>query len=290
MLNDIPPKQTLSGSSHEPADPAGVSGFDHLPHPDALPGTHPNALVSVHDLHGDANAFPVLKAFQEHLEQERQQARKRLVTLTAFFVCVLTLVVGGFIAAFVYLFGNMAKREDRLLEAALQQRQTVAAAPAAAPQASAAEQATRQIETVALNLQTNLGSQLATVGAVANKLDSRVEEQNKEMTKLQAALADMQKENDKLRTDLPKLALEAARKLAPPAPPSAPASAATTPPPRSSLSTPAVSVVPTAGTLAASAGKTLKGYDEAVLSIHAHGNEETIPWRVFIPGRSELAP
>ena len=130
MTNNIPPKQT-------PMTPPGAAdsmGYDHLPPVDSLPGAQPGALVSIHDpaLHGEAGSFPVLKAFQDYLETERQQARKRLVTLTAFFVCLMALVVGGFLVAFVFLFNRMSHQQDTrqesasrmqemLLQAALQQ-------------------------------------------------------------------------------------------------------------------------------------------------------------------------
>lgn len=275
MLNNIPPKQTLGGTPVTP--PPGAPDFEHLPPVDPAAGALPPHGLVLRDAatQGDANSFPVLKAFQDYLEMERQQARKRLVTLTIFFVSLMTLVVTGFIIAFIFMFGNMAKREDRLLEVALQQKKEEAATPT--PAALAAQQAAREFQAAALNLQTNVGAQVATMGAVASKLDSKVAEQNAEMVKMREALAAMQRENDRLRADMPKLALEAARKTPSPAAVAGVAPAAARP---SSTTMPATT---TAGTPAASSARTPKGYDETVLLIRTRDSESSIPWRTFVP-------
>ena len=90
MINNIPPKQTRN--PFMPMDQS--AGYEPLPS-DPLAGMDPPHGLVMHNasLQGDANAFPVLKAFQDYLEMERQQARKRLVTLTIFFVSLMTLVV-----------------------------------------------------------------------------------------------------------------------------------------------------------------------------------------------------
>jgi len=267
MPNDIPPKQTLSGMPQSP----GAAPYE--PSPDPLAGGLPQHGLVIHDSSpGDAGGFPVLKAFQDYLEMERQQARKRLVTLTIFFVSLMSLVVAGFIVAFVLLFGSMSKREDRLLEAAMR---PPAAEPAAHPAVLAAQQAARDFQDAAKNLQTNLHAQLEDVGAAATRLDSKVEAQNAEMAKLRDALAAMQKENEKLRTDMPKLAVEAARKVPP-----VEAAPAPRPPAAVAKTLPATA---TAGTPAASTGHALRGYDEAVLLIRSRDSDNTIPWRAFVP-------
>ena len=285
MINDIPPKQTLGGSAIPPT--SGSAEYESLPpHTDPLGGVHPHALVSVHDpsLHGDAGAFPVLKAFQDYLETERQQARKRLVTLTAFFVSLMAIVVGGFIVAFIFLFNRMDKQQSRLdqqqsrlLEAALQERKAPPAPVVPAPEVPspaviAAQQATRQIEAVTLNLQTNIGQQLATMGAVANRLDTKVDAQNAEMTKLRETMAAIQKENEKLRTELPKLASAAVSKVVP-YPASTPAPGIATAPRSVSETLP----------LTSSAAPALAGYEETVFPIRGRDGERTILWHAFVP-------
>ena len=285
MIDNIPPKQTLSGRSD--AAPEMPPGYDHLPHADhAAGGLPPHGLV-LHDpsVHGDANAFPVLKAFQDYLEMERQQARKRLVTLTIFFVTLMTLVVAGFIVAFIFMLGNVSKREDRqqsrqdqLLAEILQQRKAPEAS-AVLPPDHLAQQMAKEFQSAAQNLQTNLGTQLSAMGNVATKLDSKVEAQNAEMARLRDALAALQKDNANIRADLPKLAIEAARKTAPPA------VASVTPPavPAARLPSTASPATTTAGTPAAATGKGPKGYDETVLQIRSRDSENNIPWRTFVP-------
>jgi len=283
MINNIPPKQTLS---ERPGTTDNSANYDTLSHTD----TAQQGLVLHDSLPGDANSFPVLKAFQEHLEMERQQARKRLMMLVIFFCSLMTLVVAGFIAAFIFIFGNMARREDRLMDAALHQKQEIPPPPAPLMDRTTQEAAS-EFKAATLNLQTNLTSQLAAVGSIATSLDSRIAAQNSEMTKLRDALTALQKENATMRTNLPKLALEAARKLPPPAtsaqPP--PASSSAKPPPpaapvaHAELTNAVAPIIVTTGTPAAAAGKPLPGYEEAVLTIHSRNNNENIPWRTLAP-------
>ena len=269
MIDNIPPKQTLSGMPG--SSPENAAGYDP-----AAGGLPQHGLVLHDAAHGDANSFPVLKAFQDYLEMERQQARKRLVTLTVFFVSLMTLVVAGFIVAFVFLFNNMSKHEDRqqsrvdrLLDEVLQQRK--------APEvvAPAAQQIAKDFEAAAQSLKTNLSSQLATVGTVASK----VEAQNAEMAKLRTALAAMQKENANMRADLPKLAIEAARRITPPETTSGTPSETVSRPNGGAVLPPTA----TAGTPAAAGGKSPKGSGEVVLLIRSRDGENNIPWRTFVP-------
>lgn len=279
MLNNIPPKQTLSGMPG--TSPDNPAGYDHLPSSDSMSGGLPPQGLVIHDAaHGDANSFPVLKAFQDYLEMERQQARKRLVTLTVFFVSLMTLVVAGFIVAFIFMLSNASKNEDkhqarvdRLLEEVLQQRK--------APEAAApiAQQVAKEFETAAQNLQTNLSSQLATVGSVATKLDSKVEAQNAEMAQWRKDMAALQKENASMHADLSKLASETARKTPPPAASSGTPFATAAHPEANAVLPPTT----TAGTPAAATGQPLKGYEEAVLLIRSRDSDNNIPWRAFVP-------
>ena len=273
MTNNIPPNPPRSDQPGTPQD--NPAGYDHLPPADTAHGL----VIHASSPHGDANDFPVLKAFQDYLETERQQARKRLATLTFFFVALMTLVVAGFITAFVFTFGNMSKREDRIMDEAMQQRKD--ALPSAPVLANmTAQQVTKEFQSVAQNLQNHLGSQIALVGSAATNLNGKVDAQNIEMAKLRDALAALQKENASMLTNLPKLAAEAARKAMPPAPVLPPPVVAPPVRPVSSTVSPATT---TAGTPAAAAGKSPKGYDETVVQIRSHDGENTIPWRTFVP-------
>jgi len=262
-MSNIPPKQTFSELPPEPH-----AGYENLP---------PQGLVLHDAAHGEANAFPVLKAFQDYLEMERQQARKRLVTLTVFFVSLMTLVVAGFIVAFIFLFNNMSKSQSHLIDLALQQGKE--ATTPAAPATALAQQAAKEFALAAQALQTNLGSQLASVGSTASRLDSKVDAQNAEMAKLRDTLTALQRENASMRADLPKLAADAARKAQPPAPVAQPPA----PPPTRSATPPTPPPATTAGTPAASAGLAAPaGYEEAVLTVRSRDGA-AIPWRAFLP-------
>ena len=79
-------------------------------------------------------SFPVLKAFQEFLDAERERARRRQMTLAISFMAALVVIVVLFCGIGAVLFSGMVKRsdtkQDKLLEMLLSQR-------AAAPQAPA---------------------------------------------------------------------------------------------------------------------------------------------------------
>lgn len=63
------------------------------------------------------DSFPVLKAFQEYLEAERQRARTRTIWLAAFFMFVLVVIVGGMLTAGIIAFNHYADNVDRVQDA-----------------------------------------------------------------------------------------------------------------------------------------------------------------------------
>ncbi len=71
-------------------------------------------------------SFPVLKAFQEFLDAERERARRRQMTLAICFMAALVVVVVLFCGIGAVLFSGMIKRsdskQDKLLEMLLSQR------------------------------------------------------------------------------------------------------------------------------------------------------------------------
>jgi len=67
--------------------------------------------------------WPVLQAFQEFLEIERRQARRRLLRMAAGFLALLVLVVAGGLFTLVHLNGRM-RRDVEALEAALASART----------------------------------------------------------------------------------------------------------------------------------------------------------------------
>jgi hypothetical protein len=109
-MNDIPPKQA----------------------PDASSGN----LVAMYQAAGsNSESFPVLKAFQDYIDAERAQARKRVMILSISFSAVLCAVVICFLGMGVYLLKDMSSVQNKLIDAALAQRNAPApVAPVQQPQ------------------------------------------------------------------------------------------------------------------------------------------------------------
>jgi len=107
-MNDIPPKQA----------------------PDASSGN----LVAMYQAAGsNSESFPVLKAFQDYIDAERAQARKRVMILSISFSAVLCAVVICFLGMGVYLLKDMSSVQNKLIDAALTQRNAPAQAPVQQP-------------------------------------------------------------------------------------------------------------------------------------------------------------
>jgi hypothetical protein len=107
-MNDIPPKQA----------------------PDASSGN----LVAMYQAAGsNSESFPVLKAFQDYIDAERAQARKRVMILSISFSAVLCAVVICFLGMGIYLLKDMSTVQNKLIDAALAQRNAPAPAPVQQP-------------------------------------------------------------------------------------------------------------------------------------------------------------
>jgi hypothetical protein len=140
MTSNIPPKQTVTGSAGAPT-PAFDQSYGGLPE-------QPGALVSIHNaaLHATPDSFPVLKAFQDYLETERQRARQRLILLSAFFAVLLIVVMVGLIAIGVSIYGDISAKNDKLFSVLMDQRMAPAAPmPAATDPAALARAIEEQI-------------------------------------------------------------------------------------------------------------------------------------------------
>ena len=101
-MSDVPPKQPVTGTDSVRMD-TGASlppyqganaDTDPVPVTPASSGAGMSAsaaLVSMHNAASQAggDAFPVLKAFQDYLESERQRARRRMTTLSVVFAVVI---------------------------------------------------------------------------------------------------------------------------------------------------------------------------------------------------------
>jgi hypothetical protein len=269
-VTDIPPKQTVNGTAaarvvpgHDM--PAGVPP-DDAHGADAAGDGERGALVSIHAaaMQAGGDSFPVLKAFQDYLDTERRQARRRLTLLSCFFVFLMIVVVGGFLAAGYKVFGYMKQTQDILLRAALP-----AAAPAPPPAASAA----------------GAGKEHPPAGIDA------------ELRTLREALSELRDRNAELRAGLaaavpvtqaappataavqpPAAATVAQAPAAVPATADVPAKSAAVvaPAPRPPLEFPATPIAPA----------TPEGFADATIHLPAGARDEPpVPWRLFVPTR-----
>jgi len=215
-MSAIPPKHTPDSSAYE--TPETGSG-----------------LVAMYNAasHANAESFPVLKAFQDYLEAERAQARKRVMQLSVFFAVLMGVVVTGFLSAGVFMMRNMSTVQNKLLDVALAQKATPTPAPApvSVVQASPAlEESVKQMSRVTTELQSSMDKKLDGVNLIATKVHEQVASQDGELTKLRAELKQMQDQSAKLKDDL--VSIQAANKksaAAPPPPPVLPAPASTPP-------------------------------------------------------------
>jgi len=206
--------------------------------------------------HASAESFPVLKAFQDYLEAERSQARKRVMQLSIFFAVLMGVVVTGFLTAGIFMMRNMSTVQNKLLEVALASK---AAPPQPAPAPSpvvqtspALEESMRLMSRTTAELQSSLDKKLDGVGEITAKVHEKVASQDGELEKLRNEFRRMQEQSDKLKDELVTLKATAKRTealvavpVAQPAPVKAPAPAEPAAPPA------AVAVAPAAPTITA---------------------------------------
>jgi hypothetical protein len=190
-MNDIPPKQA----------------------PDASSGN----LVAMYQASGsNAESFPVLKAFQDYIDAERAQARKRVMILSISFSAVLCAVVICFLGMGVYLLKDMSSVQNKLIDAALAQRNAPAPAPvqqppiviqappvtptptpAPAPANDAALQAvSKELADLRSELEKKKNEEARQAALAAQK---QAEAQLAELQKLQKEIGSIKKENQMLK-------------------------------------------------------------------------------------------
>lgn len=226
-MSEIPPKHTPDNASYDAPESGG-------------------GLVAMYNAasHAGAESFPVLKAFQDYIEAERTQARKRVMQLSIFFAVLMTVVVGGFLAAGIAMWRNNAERENKLLEAVIAKNAAPAPVPAPVPAPLAQpspvlEESARQMSRVATELQSTMDKKLDGVSAIATKVHEKVASQDGELEKLRADLLKMQEQSEKLKDELVTIKKSAAKPAAAVTPPRI----SYTPPPAAQL-TPAAAKPP----------------------------------------------
>ena len=319
MTSNIPPKQTVTGSSGTP-NPAFEQPYAGIPE-------QPGALVSIHNaaLHATPDSFPVLKAFQDYLEAERQRARRRLLLLSAFFAVLLIVVMVGLIAIGVSIYGDLSAKNDKLFSVLIEQhtapagRMPVETDSGALARANDEQIAARRaaavrpapgaspgIDVAALEriIEERVAARLAAAQptvpspAPANPQPSALDD-------IKAALAAIQKENAALRSQptrpssigalVPRSAVE---NLNPPPAAEPPPTATATAPIAPALTTqpavslpaplpvavaPAVLRKPLEQPPAAVAQAYQTSGDRLTVGIPGKTSEEPIPWRIVLP-------
>ena len=188
-MNDIPPKQA----------------------PDASSGN----LVAMYQASGsNSESFPVLKAFQDYIDAERAQARKRVMILSISFSAVLCAVVICFLGMGVYLLKDMSSVQNKLIDAALAQRaapapvapvqqpqpiviQAPPVAPTQSPGNDAALQAvSKELAELRADIENKKNEVARQAALVAQK---QAETQLAEFQKLQKEIGSIKKENQMLK-------------------------------------------------------------------------------------------
>jgi len=223
-MSSIPPKQSPDSAPYEAPEGGG--------------------LVAMYNAasHAGAESFPVLKAFQDYIEAERAQARKRVVQLSIFFSVIMVVVVGGFLTAGIAMWRSNDARVNKLLEAVIEQKAAPAPVPAAIVQTSPVlEESVRQMSRVTTELQSNIDKKLDGVSDIATKVHDKVASQDVEFEKMRAELKRMQEQSEKLRNELAAVKESAQKPVPPPAAPAKPVVAAT---PKPAAPAPAVKAVP----------------------------------------------
>ena len=184
-MSSIPPKQAPDTSAFDDSESGG-------------------GMVAMYNAasHANAESFPVLKAFQDYLEAERTQARKRVIQLSVFFSILMGVVVTGFLIAGGFMVRNMSSMQDKLLDIALANR-TAAVAPAPVVQTSPVlEESVKQMSRATTELQADLGKKLDGVSEMASQVHEKVASQDGELAKLRDELRQMQEQSAKLKDEL----------------------------------------------------------------------------------------
>ena len=87
---------------------ADSSEFSSHSHGEA---SSPEELFSLAKAHGES--FPVLKAFQNYLDQERERARRRTMVLVLSFLGVVVALIIAFVVLFVSFFNVVLQNNEQ---------------------------------------------------------------------------------------------------------------------------------------------------------------------------------
>ncbi len=150
---------------------------------------------------GNANEFPVLKAFQEYIDAEQAKARKRMLGLSVFFIVLLSVVVVTFVLILTTVLNRNQSLSDRLLDYALREREKISVVQAPAPAAAPQSQPSADIvKTLIERMEKEQAEMKAAFEKQRKDAERNAAEQerarNEEMTRIRAELA-KERENAK---------------------------------------------------------------------------------------------
>lgn len=154
---------------HETIIPPVVPPTDPGPRPETAGAQDVPRDFFMPALRGDPEAFPVLKAFQEYIEEERERARRRLATLSIVAISALVLVITGFLIVGSIVFGNLSRRNEQLQNVVMQA--AVRDASAAVAPAPAAQGELSRLQDLVLRLQQDQEALQGSVGSLTDLPD-----------------------------------------------------------------------------------------------------------------------
>ena len=165
--------------------------------------------------------FPVLKAFQQYINEEQNKARKRVMGLCVFFTILMMLIVGVFLTMMFQLSARNQQLNDRLVDFAMRERAAPSVqqpvivqqpTPASVPSAET-EAVKTMTETIAALQKQLLEQQSANRVNIENKAQEAIspaeqEYIDEETAKLKKIKAKMEKERARMEAERKKIAAE----------------------------------------------------------------------------------
>ncbi len=175
--------------------------------------------VTIYGQNDVNDEFPVLKAFQQYINEEQNKARKRVMGLCVFFTVLMMLIVGVFLAMMFQLSSRNQQLNDRLVDFAMRERTAVqqpviVQQPAPAPAPSADTEAMKTMTETIAALQKQLLEQQAanrvSIETKTHEAASPAEQEyiDEETAKLKKIKAKMDKERAKMEAERRQIADE----------------------------------------------------------------------------------
>lgn len=261
-MAEIPPKQPVNGSETiRMGQTEGLPRIDESANTAETPPYSEAArygAVARRQSGGEDQAFAILKAFQDYMENERQRAQRRTTTVILSFAALFAVIVAGFAVIWLSTMSGMQETQADLIKAAVASREApqapqidVAAAIATAVekanagQSAAIAAAVAQAEKAAADREAAAKATEAERAATAKAAEERLAEERKKdaeaasakeaalaksIADLSAMIEGVRKDNEQLRKD--NEALRAEKAVAkPPAMPKKPVPKASVPQP-----------------------------------------------------------